>query len=89
MYHNVLLTKVLSLVDYQILRCVGEVIRSLVFDPKVPSLTMAVKMRTELLLGRTSAVCTSHCASLAISSSVLFSSSGMRSPVVCCCSRWR
>ena len=44
MYHNVLLTKVLSLVDYQILHCVGQVIRSLVFDPKVPSLTIAVKV---------------------------------------------
>ena len=83
------LTKVLSFVDYQILCCVGQVIRRLVFDPKVPSLTIAVKMRTELFLGRTYSVCTSHCAFLAISSSVLFSSSGIRSPVVSCCSRWR
>ena len=84
MYHNVLFTKVVSLVDYQILRCVGQVVRRLVFDPRIPSVTTAVKMRTELFLGRTSSLCTSHCASLTICSSVLLSSSGIRSPVVRC-----
>jgi len=56
MYHNVLFTKILSLIDYQILCCVGQVIRSLVFDPRIPPVTTAVKMRTELFLGRTSSV---------------------------------
>ena len=64
MYHNVLFTKLVSLVDYQILRCIGQTIRSLVFDPTMPSVTITVKMRTELFLRRTSSLCTSHCASL-------------------------
>ena len=64
MYHNVLFTKLVSLVDYQILRCIGQAIRSLVFDPTMPSVTITVKMGRELFLRRTSSLCTSHCASL-------------------------
>jgi len=64
MYHNVLFTKLVSLVDYRILRCIGQAIRSLVFDPTMPSVSITVKMRTELSWRRTSSLCAKHCASL-------------------------
>ena len=86
-----------SLVDYQILGCVGEVIRSLVFDPKVSSLTMAKtsdnhgndNYEKRTLVGEDFlSVHVTQC----FSGNILFRSLqflGMRSPVVSCCSRWR
>ena len=66
--------------------------RSLVFDHRIPSVTIGVNVRIELFLGSSfrlsnaliSGVNVSCCATMMIRCSVLFNSSGVSSPVARC-----